>query len=825
NPNAADSDGDGLPDGLEDKNKNGVREPTETDPRHWDTDCDGLVDGPDNAGQGWPGEDKNGNGLVDPGETSPVQPDTDADGIPDGTEVGVTDNPNPGHCPGFTPLPPGTSPCAAGAANPGCALGTNPLQPDSDGDGIPDGAEDTDQDGVLDVGELNPRNGTDGTGPAGQVCTVANLRPVQFKETGTADVQVAVGTGYALQEMSVNGQVKGLAGAHAGQAVAFLAFRMQPPPGANPAGDEAAVRALIGGVAALNNNTTTQTFTTWDGAPALQAFYETDGNDTAVGVFTRANALANALVGPGAGVLPPGGPAGPFKLQVQYSHRSANSLAVVLALTPLSNFVEPALFTVSDTAGGSALAQFGDANAVQCETFVPKVAKVDFLFVVDDSCSMTDSQGALAQAAQAMSAKLNNATLDYRIAMVTTSYPGNGLRGFVDSSGIQQFQAWLTQGSGNWVGINGSGSEKCLQAAANAVSVLSAPGANPAFRPDAEVVVILLGDADDQTNNCQSTSCAPTSAQFSQVFNNVPGASVSSYTNRTGKKIPVHGIICPVGQTCNGEPNNNRHGQVVADTGGIRGAINDNASIQNAMGLIVDGTIGAVGYKTLKPPIGASIKVALGAVQNPGACNAADLPRSRVNGFDFDGINRTLSFFGACKPASGSVSAAVSYRYWMDTTPNPDGNPPPCSQDPFYDPADPDKCAGRLACNQATNSCECPTGCGGGTPPAGKVCNSNKYVCDFVCTPDCAGACSGYQQCDVSSCSCQCVQSATCAPGYSFQSGATCGCVCDTASLSCAPAYRPDANACACVCKSDCGGCPTGKTCNTSTCTCESGFN
>jgi len=61
---------------------------------------------------------------------------------------------------------------------------------------------------------------------------------------------------------------------------------------------------------------------------------------------------------------------------------------VLVAITPAANFVEPAIFTVADTAGGSALAPFRDANAVQCEKFVPRSGKVDFLFVVDDSCSM-----------------------------------------------------------------------------------------------------------------------------------------------------------------------------------------------------------------------------------------------------------------------------------------------------------------------------------------------------------------------------------------------------------------------------------------------------
>ncbi|MFN7563085.1 MAG: hypothetical protein ACK5TH_14985, partial [Prosthecobacter sp.] len=120
-PDDADSDDDGIKDGIEDANKNGwldgdgaslapgdapttarnwpnkVRDPgetwTETDPNNADTDGDGARDGT--------GEDKNGNGLIDGDvdgnrvwaageiwtETDPLKADTDGDGLTDGWEV------------------------------------------------------------------------------------------------------------------------------------------------------------------------------------------------------------------------------------------------------------------------------------------------------------------------------------------------------------------------------------------------------------------------------------------------------------------------------------------------------------------------------------------------------------------------------------------------------------------------------------------------------------------------------------------------------------------------------------------------------------------
>ena len=113
-PSNPDTDGDGIPDGVEDANRNGWTDGdgtslpltatiaqyaaarpnagdwpnnmiesfetwTETSPTKADCDGDGLSDGF--------GEDKNLNGIVDPGETNPLDPDSDDDGLPDGWEV------------------------------------------------------------------------------------------------------------------------------------------------------------------------------------------------------------------------------------------------------------------------------------------------------------------------------------------------------------------------------------------------------------------------------------------------------------------------------------------------------------------------------------------------------------------------------------------------------------------------------------------------------------------------------------------------------------------------------------------------------------------
>jgi hypothetical protein len=95
-PRDTDSDGDGISDGVEDANQNGQFDPGETDPLDTDTDADGVDDGV---------EDTDKDGMVDPGEIDPRIPDTDGDGVLDGQEVTGGNDPldpcDPAQNPGY----------------------------------------------------------------------------------------------------------------------------------------------------------------------------------------------------------------------------------------------------------------------------------------------------------------------------------------------------------------------------------------------------------------------------------------------------------------------------------------------------------------------------------------------------------------------------------------------------------------------------------------------------------------------------------------------------------------------------------------------------
>ena len=141
----ADTDDDGLPDGyLDGYNMNSGSAPG------------GIVDGIPSM---YEGEDLNLNGVRDSGETHPVSSDTDMDGVEDGVELGVASPGLPG--PDGVPDPAiggvqdGTSGSALEFDTDETTL-TNPVDSDTDDDGLSDGSEDKDGDGLVDAIESDP---------------------------------------------------------------------------------------------------------------------------------------------------------------------------------------------------------------------------------------------------------------------------------------------------------------------------------------------------------------------------------------------------------------------------------------------------------------------------------------------------------------------------------------------------------------------------------------------------------------------------------------------------------------------------------------------
>lgn len=140
-----DTDGDGLQDGTEDRDRDGALDADEPNPNDADTDDDGAIDGDEPE----PFADSDADGTIDV-----LDPDSDGDGLYDGTELGVTE-PSPGTDTEAGFFVPDEDPETT----------TDPTDADTDDGGVSDGIEDTNHNGMVDVGERDPLEGEDDIPP------------------------------------------------------------------------------------------------------------------------------------------------------------------------------------------------------------------------------------------------------------------------------------------------------------------------------------------------------------------------------------------------------------------------------------------------------------------------------------------------------------------------------------------------------------------------------------------------------------------------------------------------------------------------------------
>lgn len=168
---------------------------------------------------------------------------------------------------------------------------------------------------------------------------------------------------------------------------------------------------------------------------------------------------------------------------------------------------------------GANLTQFvsllgrGDINAVQSDEFdqLGKPA-VDMLIIVDDSCSMSQEQAALAANFETFIQFAQAQELDYQIAVTTTDIGGMGPGGrFVPLMGgtqdrivrpVSQPSPQALFNRNVSVGTEGSGNEQGLHAAFLALSNPLIFGHNSGFlRPDAVLSLIFVSDEPDHSSS------------------------------------------------------------------------------------------------------------------------------------------------------------------------------------------------------------------------------------------------------------------------------------------------------------------------------------
>lgn len=823
NPNAADTDGDGIPDGVEDANQNGVVEPNETNPLLADTDGDGLADGT---------EDADRDGTVDPGETNPRDADTDDDGLTDQQE---------------------------GPA------GTNPLDSDSDNDGLLDGEEitlgtnpndsDSDNDGLLDGDEItagtNPNNAADPNPTAGSgintICSTAGLKVVQFQDHSGANTQLSLETSYTYGQATVAGgdssaffddTALGISG--------FVLNIAAPVAGTNPTNQaQALIARLTGGLAALGATTISiqnngRVITSHDNFGAV---VDIRANLT-FAANTRSTTLRNAVMGvlagralnqftglPGAG----GGTATSYVLRFESLVRTGPTRIIAVgSVVPQTSFDNTATVhraQVEDLSNGTALARAYSTNATGCDPFVAAgTPRADFIWMADVSASTNNDRGTIATAADTIFTALSNNGVDFRMGVVphheNRIAQGNAANAGDLRSGFTRSRQTFINDLNNL--NNTDGCEFGLTAVDDALNkalprtAIGLPESATRLRGDAQLVVFYISDEHAQeleNNQCgalnrgtglgdihsglHESSANPTAAQ-QVTIDGLVAPFITNIRNNDGIAFaqihPLQAPYCFVDFPTDEEEGYGYY-EAAVGTGGTFYRVcdsNPGAVLQD----IIDAVSGAASqYVLAETPISSTIKVGL-TRQN--TTTTVVVPRSAVDGFDYDAAANTIFFRGTTFRPNIGDSVTISYRI-------------------FEDPNPPVVCAPPLVLNTITNTCECAADCGvlGGCT-SGQICDRDPAVCSCECAPNCGGLCRGSETCDVNSCGCVCAPNCggTCTGNQVCnQASCTCSCPSDCGG-TCTNNQVCNAGTCACECPADCGGCPTGTTCNPSTCAC-----
>ena len=159
-------------------------------------------------------------------------------------------------------------------------------------------------------------------------------------------------------------------------------------------------------------------------------------------------------------------------------------------------------------------------------------SSVDLLFVVDNSCSMSDEQISLGTDATAMFAELDANLVDYQVGVVTTD--NGSLQGFPSIITSSDPDPAGTFASNVLVGINGSGIEMGFQFGYDALTAPLVNTNNFGFlRPDASLRIVFVSDEQEQSggvvadwvNDFEALKADPSMVSLSGITGGLAGCS------------------------------------------------------------------------------------------------------------------------------------------------------------------------------------------------------------------------------------------------------------------------------------------------------------
>lgn len=644
-PCQADTDGDGIPDGVEVKApKICVAVPESDTPRPIKS-CEKDADCPKGkcVGLDPKNKDQDGDGVIDGEE------DRNKDGFigdcrflcPKGDECGE----------GQT--------CAAGKCDPPIdpkCIGTetDPRLTDTDGDGIPDAKEGPNLvcntaaliNPTLDLNK--PGDWTLALAPAFGAVRPVTITGAQLVEAAaTFDDPTTEVAGFVLTKIGVSDPLK------------------------QDEADEQAMSQATGlSISAVFNR---QLFTTYDSFPAAVSQRLVTASSAAEPGAVR-DALLQAVSGhPATEVTVTPGPSygantTSFALLITTVART-DRVVLLAAVAPAASFNDTTKLTsirMRDLTNGTALARTSKGLKAECDDFdVESLPVADIVWLIDTSGSMSDDQALIASTATEFFTKLTGATIDYRVGVMragcnTSSVSLNGGAYTTDQAKFSTYIKAPTGPSGceNETPVT-AGKNLYEQVLAKNPQVTQPGDMAMGLRPGAKLIYVFV--TDEEERNLQSSDIESRTKTQAEI--EILPAFQSLLTFYQDKGIISFGMIALAPDcTLKAEPSWAAKA-MVEKTGGASWPVckTDKAVLTAALNALITAAQGASStFKLTRVPISSTLKLAL---------EGTVVPRSAANGFDYDGPNNAIIFNttpGSTYAPKVGDSIFVSYRFFED---------------------------------------------------------------------------------------------------------------------------------------------------------------
>ena len=351
-----------------------------------------------------------------------------------------------------------------------------------------------------------------------------------------------------------------------------------------------------------------------------------------------------------------------FRMVIQASQECGATVLAVISPTSQYSALESQIITLVD--GTNVDCSTSSKSFINGSFTTSGTSLADFLFVVDNSGSMSEEQATVVSNALTFFDRLNTIGADFRIGVITSD--SSTLQGTGFTNDRTQFQTDIAAGTGgNAIEAGIWFAEVALNSGGSVV--------NAGYpRSGASMSVIMVSDEADQYRANEGDTANPgnpgklTFNTTSNVFLNngykvygiigLTGAGAAgTCSGAVGKADNANNSYAGGSNIFNGNTNYLGYWSLASDTGGAVSSIcanNYGAFLEN----LADQAAANASNIVLSPtPISASLSVYLNGV----ALERTNNPASGTTGYAFDATTNKISFTGVT-PVSGQV-LSVSY--------------------------------------------------------------------------------------------------------------------------------------------------------------------